>query len=100
MKIPLLQTIKEKKEKKIPSDYDKYLKTKEWKKTRDIIIQERNNRCQFCGSTEKLCVHHSPEAYQYLGHELEHMDLMLVLCNLCHRACHMSKHNLSKFKKK
>lgn len=85
-------------------DYRNYTRTKYWKETRDTILQHRGYRCQFCGRTPedgiKLTVHHSPQGYYYLGHELEHEDLMLVVCNICHFKGHKGKDNYHIFSKK
>ena len=85
-------------------DYKNYTRTKYWKETRDTILQHRGYRCQFCGRTPedgiKLTVHHSPQGYYYLGHELEHEDLMLVVCNICHFKGHKGRDNYHLFSKK
>ena len=85
-------------------DYHNYTRTKYWKETRDTILQHRGYRCQFCGRTPedgiKLTVHHSPQGYYYLGEELEHEDLMLVVCNICHFKGHKGKDNYHLFSKK
>lgn len=100
MKLPFIKTIKEKIEKKTPSDYDKYLASKYWKETREKILDIKGRHCMFCGGTEKLTVHHQPDGYQYLGDELNHLEHCSIFCQACHRTLHMAKFNLSKFKKK
>lgn len=85
-------------------EYNKYVRSPQWRSTRETILQHRGYRCLFCGRTPedgiKLTVHHSPQAYYYLGHELEHEDLLLVICDRCHLKAHKGKDNFTLFTKK
>lgn len=102
MKRPVTQ---QKKTEKTTSSYDKYLKTKEWKKTCEYFYNNvYEKRCYVCGrrSGDDNCsiqLHHTPEAYQYLGHETEHPELLIPLCNICHMAIHRKPANYKRFKK-
>lgn len=62
---------------------------KEWKAKRLAFIKDRGGKCEWCGSTEKLTVHH-PQRNAY-GDQV-YMDLYLsgcvLLCNRCHKAIH------------
>lgn len=84
------------------TDYQKYLATKEWKERSKQIREIKGNFCQFCGATADeatLSVHHTPQAYRYLGEELDHIELMTVLCQSCHRHGHKNKTIMYRFKK-
>ena len=61
-------------------DYLKYLRSPEWKKTRNKRISLDQGRCQNCGATIHLQVHHLN--YDSVGDETE--DDIEVLCKECH----------------
>ena len=76
--------------------YQAYLKTPEWKAIRLLVINERKGKCERCGSTEKLEVHH--KTYKNLFNEpLEDLEL---LCKVCHTKHHNKTNNKRKNKKK
>ena len=63
--------------------YQEYLETEHWREVRRAAIWLADNRCQLCGSNEKLEVHHNPAGYQHLFEERpEHVT---CLCRECHR---------------
>lgn len=66
--------------------------SKAWREKRLTFIKERGGRCEWCGSTQKLTVHH-PQRDSY-GDEV-YMDLYLsgciLLCNRCHAALHAGR---------
>lgn len=64
--------------------YVQYLETDTWKRTREIAIKRSGSRCQLCGSTSQLNVHHNN--YQNKGEEMPY-DLV-VLCRPCHAKFH------------
>lgn len=64
--------------------YQEYLKTDHWKATRAAAIARAGNRCQICGKTGRLEVHHL--TYERLFHEDE--NDFLVLCRTCHGRQH------------
>ena len=72
--------------KKTWTDYKSYLLSNEWKKKRDKKIKLANSKCENCGSTKNLQVHH--KTYERIFNEK--MKDLLVLCYICH----MDKHNL------
>ena len=37
---------------------------------------------------DRSIVHHTTEAYRYLGEELDHLDLMRYWCRACHEFSH------------
>jgi len=65
-------------------DKRKYLHSGKWREKKRLIHQRDRNRCQQCGTTNNLEVHHI--FYLSLGDEpLE--DLVLV-CRKCHQEIH------------
>lgn len=65
-------------------DYDDYLKTDHWRKTRMAALYRADHRCQLCHSNERLEVHHN--SYSRLWNERP-ADLV-VLCRSCHQRFH------------
>lgn len=67
--------------------YEKQLKDKRWRELRQEVIEERGGKCEMCGSSSNLCVHH--KAYIKGRYAWEYpKDYLLVLCNGCHRKIH------------
>ena len=60
--------------------YKKYLKSVEWKTKRSFAIKMAKYKCQRCGSTKKLEVHH--KNYECLYYE--RLNDVEVLCTNCH----------------
>ena len=52
-----------------------------WRKLRKIILEKNNNSCQYCGSSDKLHVHHILP-YRYGGYDEE--QNLTVICSSCH----------------
>lgn len=69
-------------------DYKAYLQTEHWQKVRRLKFQEIN-KCQLCGSTKRLEVHHN--SYKNLGLEEKHLEDLTVLCHDCHSTFHQNK---------
>ena len=67
-------------------DYKKYLKTDHWKETRAEALRRGNYKCNDCGATKSLQVHHL--TYARRGHELQ-SDLVVVCAN-----CHKKRHGI------
>ena len=63
--------------------YKKYIISEIWKQRRDIEIKDKK-KCELCGATSMLQVHHL--TYDNLGNE-KSKDLQ-VLCPPCHRKKH------------
>ena len=62
---------------------------KEWKLAREKFIQERGGKCEWCGSTDKLTVHH-PMRNGY-GDQVYlnfYLSGCVLLCSKCHAAIH------------
>jgi hypothetical protein len=64
--------------------YHAYLATPEWKRTRARALTRAAYRCQLCGNSDRLEVHHNH--YGNLGNEADN-DL-IVLCRDCHGVFH------------
>jgi 5-methylcytosine-specific restriction endonuclease McrA len=61
-----------------------YLRSGEWKSRRREALALAGGRCQDCGTTERLHVHH----LTYVRHGQEEMRDLRVLCSPCHRRRH------------
>ena len=66
--------------------YADFLLTPYWKEISSRVKMRRNNRCQLCGSTKGLEVHHSD--YSIHGDEINNIDKLTVLCHKCHAKFH------------
>lgn len=66
--------------------YELYLQTREWKAKRNRKLIQAGNRCQLCGSSHRLEVHHL--TYERRGYEL--LEDLVVLCRDCHQKHHDS----------
>ena len=64
---------------------EEYMRSKRWDRIVQRMIDHAGGRCERCGSTENLTVHH--KTYERLGHERVPDDLQ-VLCASCHYAHH------------
>lgn len=74
---------------KLPSPaqrwYRKYLRSDWWRTLREIAIRRAENKCQDCGSSMGLQVHHA--SYDHLKTDSE-IDDLVVLCDYCHKKAH------------
>ena len=66
-------------------NYDEYLASEHWQKTRLRGLKQADYRCALCNSAENLDVHH--KTYERLWQELP-SDLT-VLCRECHGKYHV-----------
>ena len=66
--------------------YREYLKTAYWQKVREAKFAQVGRKCQVCGHTEGLEVHH--RHYRYRGSELRHLGCLMVLCRKHHQMMH------------
>lgn len=64
--------------------YAEYLRTPEWRATRDEAVKRARGCCQTCSSTDRLNVHH--RTYLRRGHE--YLSDLIVLCEPCHKIFH------------
>lgn len=69
-----------------PPTYSEYIRSDEWKEKRKKAIKAADGKCQLCGSTTRINVHH--RTYERLGKE-KPSDLT-VLCESCHYNFHQN----------
>ena len=85
------------------TSYEDKLQDSRWKAKRQKILNRDHNRCQWCGKTTNLQVHH--KAYHKFpnGMKVEPWDypdrLLITLCDDCHRKCHQ-KYKINTFYRK
>ena len=82
---PIVEVVKKTKANFIP--YEKQLKDKRWRRLRTEVIEERGGKCEVCGSSANLCVHHKVYIKGRYAWEYPKKHL-LVLCNGCHEKVH------------
>lgn len=70
--------------------YDEFLKTRYWMSI-SRFVREKSGKCEECGSTENLHVHHT--TYVHHGCEHQHLEDLKCLCKDCHLKTH---HELNK----
>lgn len=66
------------------ANYQNYLNDPSWKRQRKKALKRAWYRCEYCGSTKNLDVHHM--TYRRVGHEDD--DDLIVLCHTCHQKVH------------
>ena len=79
-------------EKEIAMEYREYLKTDTWNEKRKARLKIDGHRCQMCGSSHCLEVHHI--TYRNKGHENVWKDLV-TLCAGCHEKVHRMMNRLT-----
>ena len=67
--------------------YGEQLKRNEWKKFREFIFAVRGRKCERCGTTTNLQVHHLHYISGRLAWEYLPFDVMVV-CGDCHQKIH------------
>lgn len=67
------------------SNYALSLNSDNWKEVRQRVIA-RDRKCQHCGSSLYLEVHH--KTYKHKVNELEHLEDLILLCSNCHQNEH------------
>jgi len=65
-------------------DYKSYLQTDHWQRFRLEAIEHCGGKCQLCGKTEMLQVHHK----NYKNRGWETFDDVIVICSKCHDKQH------------
>lgn len=79
------------KKKDFRREYDNYLRTPEWREKREELFLLRGKKCEKCGSTKQIEVHH----LHYKNIFNEKMEDLQVLC----KPCHIEEHRILKIKK-
>lgn len=68
--------------------YREYLNSPHWQRMREVALNRAGHKCQICGCTHNLKVHHN--TYDRRGHEA--LTDLVVLCGRCHSKFH-NKYN-------
>jgi hypothetical protein len=72
----------------------RYFTTRTWHETRDRILEERGEKCEFCGLEGGFyTVHHV--TYDRVAEELD--EDLIVLCWACHNLVHRPTSRAAKF---
>ena len=64
--------------------YNDYLRSDDWQHVRRLKLEFAGHRCERCGATDDLHVHHL--TYDRFGHE--NLTDLQVLCKPCHQTAH------------
>ena len=67
-------------------NYYEYINSPEWQEIRKLALQRASYKCQICGKTNDLDVHHN--SYSNLGNEQEHLEDLVALCAEHHQLYH------------
>ena len=81
------QEIKEIERRKRKEYYNRLLEDKRWKEFRLKVMSERGNKCECCGGTYILQIHHTFYKRGKMPWEYDIKD-MRVLCRTCHQKIH------------
>lgn len=81
------QEIKEIERRKRKEYYNRLLEDKRWKEFRLKVLSERGNKCECCGGTHILQIHHTFYISGKMPWEYDIND-MRVLCRTCHQKIH------------
>lgn len=81
------QVIKEIERRKRKEYYNRLLKDKRWKEFRLKVMSERGSKCECCGGTDILQIHHTFYISGKMPWEYDIKD-MRVLCRTCHQKIH------------
>jgi hypothetical protein len=67
--------------------YDEFLRSGYWADVRAKVLNRDGHRCQGCGATKGLQVHHA-YGYAHHGDEARHLEELVTVCRACHRRQH------------
>ena len=81
------QEIKDIERRKRKEYYNRLLEDKRWKEFRLKVLSERGNKCECCGGTDILQIHHTFYISGKMPWEYN-IDDMRVLCRTCHQRTH------------
>ena len=81
------QEIKDIERRKRKEYYNRLLEDKRWKEFRLKVLSERGNKCECCGGTDILQIHHTFYISGKMPWEYDVND-MRVLCRTCHQRTH------------
>lgn len=69
-------------------NYREYLTTDKWKRVSSLVKQRDGGTCRVCNSAHRLNAHH--RTYKNVGNELDHLDDLICLCQVCHELFHVN----------
>ena len=64
--------------------YEAYITSESWKSLREARLRKDKRKCQACGTTENLHVHH----VTYDRFTKEHLSDLVTVCKQCHSLIH------------
>lgn len=67
--------------------YRQQLLDERWKKKREQVLEHKGRKCEMCGATQNLQIHHKRYIYGKYAWEYKMKDL-LVVCGCCHQKVH------------
>ena len=71
-------------------EYLRYLNSKRWDNVKKIVRERDGHCCQNCGRSDMvLHVHHL--TYEHFKDELNHLEDLITLCEVCHNEIHWKK---------
>lgn len=82
-----LERVEKRKDLEVRKHYDEYLKDSRWLAFRQFIFGVKGYKCEKCGSTECLQIHHKHYFRGLFPWEYTCNDVM-VLCRSCHEKIH------------
>lgn len=89
--------------------YTRYIASKEFKEIKNIVLERDKYTCACCSwniseydpdkksNKRTLQVHH--RTYEHLYDEKNHLEDLIVICSVCHRAIHAAPSNIHRFQK-
>lgn len=86
-RIPKKKKIKKQKEPYVYIPYKEQLNDKRWSEFREHVFKHRGRKCEVCGSTKFLQIHHLRYKKKHYAWEYKVKD-MRVLCKTCHEKTH------------
>lgn len=66
--------------------YDIFLQSNYWKEVAKAVKREAGYKCEICGDTKRLEVHHT--TYEHKGEEYLYPEDLQCLCHKCHSEVH------------
>ena len=67
--------------------YKQQLLDARWKKRREQVLRAKGNKCEICGATKGLHIHHIQYMKDKYAWEYK-MKYLIVLCASCHKRIH------------
>lgn len=68
----------------------KIRQSSEYKKWRNAVLKRAGNKCERCGSSEKIRAHHKISIYEDITLALE-VENGEALCEMCHKKEHKER---------